>query len=388
MQIEQFYKNGMTVVESLLPPPMGPLGAHIICWVGTAPNKHADVPFNVPFRVANSTDAAKLDITGEEDGWLWTAVKQTFLKVQATQYVIVVEEGSDDAETLANIIGGIDPTTEQPKGISAIPLCTESPTLIAAPGYTHQAACSDELVSMALRISAFPWLDGLSTTNKGIIDHSLTFAVKDTGYDIATFADPMPSVYSKAAAGYVYIPPSILAVGAHASVALHESPGNQGTYANGVMRDVPYDISDATTAGNLLNKHGICYFGKTSMGGLTLIGNRTLSGRFINQVCLMQAIVRKLKKTSQAGMSKNMSLSFIEQEIAKLNAWGANLQANEEVIGMEVLLHSDLNTADTFRNGELYVAIRFAGFPPLEHLVFHLNEDMEIIETFVDTILG
>jgi len=52
---------------------MGPLGKHIVCWVGTAPDKHADVPFNVPFRVANTTDAAKLDTTGEEEktGGCW-----------------------------------------------------------------------------------------------------------------------------------------------------------------------------------------------------------------------------------------------------------------------------------------------------------------------------
>ncbi|WP_182027490.1 phage tail protein [Vibrio rotiferianus] len=387
MEITSFEHNGISIVKKALPAPMGPLGKHIVCWVGTAPDKHADVPFNVPFRVANTTDAAKLDTTGEEEGWLWYAVTETLKKVQVPQYVIVVPEGADATETLNNVIGGIDAATGQRTGIAAISLCTESPTIIAAPGYTHQKPASDALVAEALKLMAFPHLDGLSTSTKAVIDYSLTLATQDTGYDIATLIDPQPSIYSKAAGANVYVPPSVLSVGCHAGVALHESPGNKGTYAQGVQRDITYDIMDTTTEGDLLNRHGICYFGRTDLGGISLLGNRTLSGRFINQVCLEQAICRKLKKSAQKVMAENLDKSFMEQEIAKLNAWGAQLKANEEVIGMEVSLHPELNTAETFRNGTWYIAIRYAGFPPNEHMVYHLIEDIGIIDNFISEIL-
>ncbi len=387
MLITSFEHNGISIVKKALPAAMGPLGKHIVCWVGTAPDKHADVPYNVPYRIANTTDAAMLDTTGEEEGWLWYAVTETLKKVQVTQYVIVVPEGADEATTLANIIGGVDAATGQRLGISAISLCTESPTIIAAPGYTHLSPASDALVAEALKLMAFPHLDGLSTNTTEVIDYSLTLATEGTGYDIATIIDPQPSIYSTAAAANVYVPPSVLSVGCHAGVALHQSPGNQGTYAQGVQRDITYDILDSTTEGDLLNKHGICYFGRTDLGGISLLGNRTLSGRFINQVCLEQAICRKLKSTAQKVMAKNLDKSLMEQEITKLNAWGAQLKANEEVVGMEVSLHPELNTVETYKNGTWYIAIRFAAFPPNEHMVYHLVEDAGIIESFISEIL-
>ncbi|MBF4449039.1 phage tail protein, partial [Vibrio anguillarum] len=128
-----------------------------------APNKHADVAYNMPYRVANTLDAAKLDTTGDELGWLFHAVSETLKKAQVPQYVIVVEEGADAAETLNNIIGGIDAQTGQRTGIAAIELCNEKPTLIAAPGFTHTKTVGDELVSMAKKLFAIPHLDCTST---------------------------------------------------------------------------------------------------------------------------------------------------------------------------------------------------------------------------------
>lgn len=388
MEITHFEHHGISIIKHPLPAPMGPLGSHVICWVGTAPDKHADVPFNVPFRVANTTDAAKLDITGEEEGWLWYAATETLKKVKVPQYFIIVEEGADATETMNNIIGGVDAQTGQMKGIAAIKLCTESPTLIAAPGYSHQMPVSDALVSEAVSLMAFPHLDGLSTNTKAVIDYSKTLATEGTGYGDSTMIDPMPMIYSKAAGAYIYVPPSLLSISCHASVALHESPGNVGTYAGGVQRDIPYDIMDKSTEGDLLNRHGIAYFGKTSLGGISLLGNWTLGGRFINQVCLEQAICRKLKKTAQKVMSENLDKSFMEQEIAKLNAWGAQMQAAEEVIGMSVYLHPELNTAESFRLGTWHICLSYAAFPPNEHMVYHLVEDINIIDQFVKEVIA
>nr|MBF4382156.1 phage tail protein [Vibrio anguillarum] len=87
--IPQFEHNGITIERNALPPSMGPLGGHIVCWVGIAPNKHADVAYNMPYRVANTLDAAKLDTTGDELGWLFHAVSETLKKAQVPQYVIV-----------------------------------------------------------------------------------------------------------------------------------------------------------------------------------------------------------------------------------------------------------------------------------------------------------
>lgn len=385
--IPQFEHNGITIERNALPAPMGPLGSHVVCWVGTAKNKHADVPLNMPFRVANKMDAAKLDVTGDESGWLFHAVSETLKKVTVPQYVIVVEEGADEAATLNNIIGGIDAATGQRTGIAAIELCPEKPTLIAAPGYTHTKAGADELVSIAKKLFACPHLDAPSTNTTEAIEYSATLGGEGTGYDAAYLVDPQPAIYSKNASGNIYVPPSLLSIGCHASMPVHESPGNQGTYAKDVQRTISYNILDKATEGDLLNKNGISYFATTSLGGISLIGNRSVTGRFINQVCLEQSLCRKLAATGQVAMSKNLSKSFMEQEITKLNAWLATLKSKEEIIGAEVVLHPELNSVESYRNGTWYIAIRYAAFPPNEHMVYQLNEDAGIIEQFLGEIL-
>jgi hypothetical protein len=385
--IAQFEHNGITIERNPLPTPMGPLGSHVVCWVGTAPDKHADVPYNVPFRVANKTDAAKLDTTGDEKGWLFHATSETMKKVSVPQYVIVVEVGADDSETMNNIIGGIDASTGQRTGIAAIELCSEKPTIVAAPGYTHMKDSADELVSMAKKLFACPHLDGTSTNTSAVIAYSGTLGGEGTGYDAAYLVEPQPAIYSKNASANIYVPPSLLSVGCHASMPVHESPGNQGTYAKDVQRTISYNILDKSTEGNLLNKNGISYFAATDLGGISLIGNRSVTGRFINQVCLEQSLCRKLAATGQKAMSKNLSKSFMEQEITKLNVWLASLKANEEIIGAEVVLHPELNSIESYRNGTWYIAIRYASFPPNEHMVYQLNEDAGIIEQFLGEIL-
>ena len=387
MRIEQFEHNGASIERNPLPEPMGALGSHVVCWVGTAPDKHADVPLNMPFRVANELDAAKLDTTGNELGYLYHAVREVQKKVSVPQYVIVVEEGVDAAATLNNVIGGVDATTGQRKGMSAAGLCQEKPTIIAAPGYTSNKAGADELTAVAKKIFAFPHLDNTSTNSNAAIAYADTLGGVGTGYDAGVLAEPQTELYSKKAKGNIYVPPSIQSVACHAAVKLHESPGNQGTFAKGVQRTIDYNILDKTTEGSLLNSHGICYFATTDLGGISFIGNRTVTGRFINQVGLEFAICRKLAGSAQKVMSKNLTGSFMEQQVTKLNVWLATLKAKEELIGAEVLLHPVLNSVESYRNGSWYIAIRYAAFPPNEHMIYHLNEDAGIIESFLGEIL-
>ena len=118
-------------------------------WVVVAPDKDASIEFNVPFRVANQADAQLLDATGDERGTGWHAASEVQKKASVAQYFIVVPEGVDDAETTANIIGGVDPTTGQRTGIAALNECAERPTLIGAPGFSHKKEVIDALAVMA-----------------------------------------------------------------------------------------------------------------------------------------------------------------------------------------------------------------------------------------------
>lgn len=387
-EIASFVHNGISVETHAAPSPMGPLGNVVIGVVGTAPDAHADYAENTPIRIANMAAAAKLDTTGDELGTLWRTCYEIFRLVSVPIYAVIVPEGADAAETLNNVIGGVDGTTGQRTGISALADCQETPTHIAAPGFETKPV-ADALASMGKRLFAVPVGDGPNTNDQAAVTYSQSLGGEGTGYEAFYLVDPQVSVYSQAASGNVYFSAAAIALSCFARVKPWESPakGGMGALIQGTARTIDYNIMDKSTNGDLLNRNGVSYFARTSMGGFSLIGNRCVMGRFVSQVGLEYAIVRKLAKTAQSAMARNLSKSFMEQEINKLNVWLKSLQADETVMGAQVYLHPTLNNVENYRNGEWHIAIKYHGYAPNEHMVYHLIEDTGIVESFLEEIL-
>lgn len=120
----------------------------VIGIVGTAPRADAnEFPTNKPVMVAGSrAKAAKLlALPADEDhgdGTLPDALDSIFDQVGAAVIVVRVEEGATDAETLANILGGVNAVTGAYEGVQAL-LAAQSvtgykPRILIAPGFTHQ----------------------------------------------------------------------------------------------------------------------------------------------------------------------------------------------------------------------------------------------------------
>ena len=199
----------------------------------------------------------------------------------------IVIHGKDltAAGTIAKIVGGIDPLTGRRTGIEALAAdIPETLTDIAAPGFNHKAV-HDALAKMAKRLFAAPALEGPSTTDEAAIALSQSLGVVDTGYADAVLVDPFVKVWSNAAKGYVYMSGVAHYLSCVARVDVHEAPGKgrMNVYIDGVQRTIDYNLLDKTSGGDRLNKYGVTYFGRTSRGGFSLLGNRTLDGSFINK---------------------------------------------------------------------------------------------------------
>ncbi len=124
--------------------PIRTVRSSVIGIVGTAPDADpVAFPLNTPVLIAGSrAEAAKLDLVGNGEGTLPAALDSILDQIGAVVVVIRVEEGSTDAETLANVIGGVDGATGQYEGVQAL-LAAESvlgfaPRILLAPGFTHQ----------------------------------------------------------------------------------------------------------------------------------------------------------------------------------------------------------------------------------------------------------
>ncbi|GAA0752718.1 hypothetical protein [Sphingomonas trueperi] len=387
-EIPNFEHNGISIETQRPPEPMGPLGDNVVGWVVTAPDRDADkIPLNVPFRIASQGDAQLLDTTGDELGTGWHAVSESLKKATVPHYVVVVEEGATDEETQANIIGGIDPESGQPKGTAALAGCREVPTIIAAPGFSHELPVAQELATMARRLMCRVVLDCGDVPIDGAIDYSESLGGEGTGFRRCYLAYQMAEIYSRAAQGNVFVAPSVHAVGALSAVKPWESPGNQGVLIQGVSRHVDYNILDKSTNGDLLNRYGISYYARTSMGGFSLIGNRGVTGEFISHVGLEDAICRKLVSASQKAMAKNLTKSFMEQEVRKVDAFVQDQVAAEIIPGGRVYLHPDLNTVERYKNGSWYIVIEYGRYSPNEHMIFHVNAVDSIVEEFLEEVL-
>lgn len=386
-EVTNFEHNGVSIEASESPEAMGGLGDNVIGLVGTAPNRDTSVPLNAPFRISNFTQAALLDPTGAEEGSLFQVVNQILKVVQVPIYVVVVEEGLTAADTLNNIIGGADVTTGQMLGLSALSIAPEVPTIIGAPGFSDKQALHSELASFAKRIRCRFVFDGLDVTVAAQVTNSESIGGADLGYDRGYMVHQMPAVYSKAAKGNVFLPPSSLAIAALAAVKQWESPGNQVTYAADVSRSVEYNILDKATEGDLLNRYGVSYYARTTLGGFSLIGNRSITGKFISYVGLEDAITRKLVKAAQKAMAKNLTKSFMEQEVKRINDWLQTLVADETIPGGKVYLHPELNSVEKYKNGTWYVVIDYGRYAPNEHMIYQLNAVDSIIEEFLEDVL-
>lgn len=386
-EVTQFEHNGVTFNVTESPAPLGALGENVIGLVGTAPNAGLGIPVNSPFRINTDGLATLLDPTGAESGTLYLVVKNILKVVKCPIYVVVVDKGATAAETVNNVIGGTDAESGQIQGIPALATCPEVPTIIGAPGFSADQSVHSELASLAKRIFCRAVCDGKDVTVAAQVLNSQAIGGAELGYDRCYFVHQMPSVYSKAAKGNVFLPPSSLAIAALASVKPWESPGNQVTYAADVSRIVEYNILDKSTDGDLLNRYGFGYYARTSLGGFTLIGNRTVTGKFISYVGLEDAIARKLMAAAQLVMSRNLTYSFMKQEVEKIDAWLQTLVADETIPGGSVYLDPDLNSVENYKNGTWFLVIDYGRYAPNEHMVYKLNASDSIIEEFLQEVM-
>lgn len=115
----------------------------VIGIVGTAPNADPDAfPINTPTLIAGSQrEAAKLDMLGTGEGTLPKALDAILDQVGAVVIVVRVEEGENDAATLANIMGGVNASTGKYEGVHALlgaeSVVGYSPRILCVPGFTH-----------------------------------------------------------------------------------------------------------------------------------------------------------------------------------------------------------------------------------------------------------
>ena len=384
--IQDFELNGAEVnaIEPL--PSMGPLASHVIYLVGTAKDKHTSLALNEATRLWDYSHAMlMLDATGNRLGTLPYVVRYLFEYVKTSVYVIVVPEGATATDTEANIIGGIDVATGAVTGIEAIKAGGETPTIIAAPGFNTKAV-GQKLATIGRDLRCRPVLDGPNTNDVDAAKFAAEFGAEGTGEDKLSIIDPW--FIAKYDGAQTLMPASIALVAAMAAVEGWESPQNLGVRCEEAARNVSYKINDKHTQANYLNKHGVVTIARTRMGGHSIIGNRTNTGRFIAHVGLEDLLARKLEETSQPLMGKLLTDEFMKQVVDRLTNWGQALVAEKVIPVFRAYLHPSKNNIENYNSGRWFLCVDYGRYSPNEHMVYELSVDNGLISAWLEELVN
>lgn len=345
-------------------------------------------PLNTPVLVAGSrTAAAKLGATGT----LPDAMDTIFDQSGAVVVVVRVEQGTTDAETLANVIGGVS-AGGQYEGVQCF-LGAESkvgyaPRILIAPGFTHQRtstaanAVVAELIGIAERLRAVIIADGPSTTD----DDAIAYA-GDFGSKRVYLVDPrVTKTDSNGATVYAYSSPAVAGLICKQDNAngFWWSPSNQNVNGiTGTERQIDFALGDPSSRANLLNENKVATI--IRQDGFRLWGNRTLSDDpnwvFLSVVRTADIINDSLLRAHLWAVDRNITKTYVQDVVDSVNAYLRHLVSIQAIIGGECWADPDLNTPDQVQQGKVYFNFKFTPPYPAEHITFQSTLTNEYLTT-------
>lgn len=392
------FLHGVEVLEiDAGPRPIRTVRSGVIGIVGTAPNADAAAfPLNTPVLIAGSRlEAAGLDTVGTGLGTLPGALDGIFDQIGAVVVVVRIEDGIDEAATLAAAVGGINATTGQYEGVQAL-LGAESvvgfaPRILCAPGWTHQrptAAANpvvSELLGIAERLRAVIIADGPDTTDADAITY-----LGDWGSDRLYVVDPWSLVYNSA--GAVVSQPSSARVAGLIAKSDNDrgfwwSPSNQ--VINGIIgttRPVDFKLGDTSARANLLNEAKVATIIRKD--GFRLWGNRSAASdqkwTFLSVRRTADIIADSLQRAHLWAVDRNITKTYVDEVTEGVNAYLRGLKALEAILGGTCWADPDLNTPANIALGKIYFNFDFTPPYPAEHITFRSH----LVNTYISEVLG
>lgn len=400
------FLHGVEVIDiDAGPRPVRTVRSSVIGLIGTAPQADATAfPLNTPVLIAGSRrEAAKLntDTTGLlPAGTLPAAMDSIFDQAGAVVVVVRVEEGATDAETLANVLGGVNAATGAYEGVHAF-LAAESvlgfqPRILLAPGFTHTRPedpvnvgqflanpVVSELVGIAERMRAVIIADGPNTNDADAIAYG-----KDFGSKRVYLVDPKVYKSVNGATVTEWASPCVAGLLAKSDNerGFWWSPSNQNV--NGIIgtaRPIDFVLGDPNSRANLLNEMNVATI--IRQDGYRLWGNRTLSSdqkwAFLCVVRTADIINDSLLRAHLWAVDRGITKQYVEDVVESVNAYLRHLTTIGAILGGECWADPDLNTPDQIAQGKVYFDFDFTPVYPAEHIIMrsHLVNDY-ITEVF------
>ena len=391
--MSETFLHGVEVIEiDTGPRPIRTVKSSVIGLVGTAPEADAEAfPLNTPVLIAGShKEAAALGATGT----LVPAIDGIFDQIGAMVVVVRVEEGADEAGTLANVTGGVDKDTGDYEGVHAF-LAAQSvlgvtPRLLIAPGFTHQRPEDSEnlgtylanpvvaeLLGIAERLRAVIIADGPNTNDTDAVTYR-----KDWDSDRVYVVDPAVLVFENGTSTTRPASPRIAGLIAKMdnSKGFWWSPSNQTI--NGIIgtrRPVDFTLGDPNSRANYLNENEVATIIRED--GYRLWGNRTASSdpkwAFLAVRRTADMINDSLLRAHLWAVDRNITRTYLEDVAEGVNAYLRSLISQGAILGGTCWADPDLNTPANISAGKVFFNFDFTPPSPAERITFrsHLVND-------------
>lgn len=359
--------------------------------IGTAPGADADLfPLNTPVRVLSSRGMEALG----EAGSLPSAASGFYDNGGGVVIVVRVDEGADEAATLANVVGDAAALTGVHAFKAAESTVKLTPRILVATGWTHQRPGSAAnpvvaaLKGIAKSLRAVVVADGPNTTDADAIA-----AAAEAGSERIYFVDPWVTVFDTATASSLAEPASARVAGIIVRTdnesGFWHSPSNKSVDGiTGLARPIVHERANSGAQTNLLNEANVTTI--IHNNGFRLWGNRGTGQEpltaFLSVVRTYDAIDTAIERALDWASDKPISSQLVLDVGDSINAYLRGLTARGALLGGRVWFDPDLNTKESLKAGRVYLNYDREAPAPLERLTLTAYTNDNYYTSLVDEI--
>ncbi|MFW2445981.1 MAG: phage tail sheath subtilisin-like domain-containing protein [Qipengyuania pacifica] len=384
------FHHGLTITESASGPrALGALSMSVIGIIATATESgdaeaqaalDAAFPLNEPVLISGAVDIA----AGNAGDGGTLAAALTAIGDQSSPIVVVVrvEEGNDQAETDANVIGSTDGNiyTGLQTLLAAPTKLGVKPTIIGAPDLDTQPVV-EEMVTVAKKLRGFVYAaakgeDGITPAANEA--EAITYRGK-FGYRELMVIWPD----TRKGGG------DIIARALGMRALIDEQTGWHKTISNvpmagitGLEYDVAFDLTDPSTAAGLLNAGQVTTV--IRQNGFRFWGNRTAASEdmpefsFESAVRTSFALQAIIEQIVAPFIDQPMTVGLVKDLLETGNARFRQLATEGRIIGAKMFFDPATNSAEELAQGRPRFRINFTPVAPLENP----NVDLQITDFY------
>lgn len=307
-------------------------------------------------------------------GTLYNALDAIKDQCEPMIYVIRVPEGDNDAETAANIIGGVvgGKKTGLQALLSAKQMFGVKPRILGVPGLDKNLSVVNELVTIAGKLRAFAYAAAKANSIEEATDYRSNFGSKRlmliwpefTGFDTNTLQQETLSASARAMG---------LRAKLDNDIGWHKTLSNVAVNGvEGLTHDVYWDLQESATDANYLNEQEVTTLIRED--GFKFWGNRTCSDdplfAFENYTRTGDVLADTITQAHMWAVDKPMSAVLFKDILHGINSKLKDLTRNGYLLGGEAWFDADYNPTEAIKAAKAKIHYNYTPVPPLEDMTF------------------